>query len=81
MKRLLVVFAAAGAVVTAAATPALADAPPNDNNCLGSIVSHQTPDVVQGGDQGDNATYYAHQYPGGRADFVHDFVEMFCPDL
>jgi hypothetical protein len=56
MKRLLVVFAAAGAVMAAAATPALADAPPNGNNCLGSTVSGQTPGVVRDGAQGDRAS-------------------------
>ena len=78
MKRSLVVLAAAGAVVTAAATPALADAPPNGHNCLGSTVSGQTPGVVQGGAQGANASQFA-QDPGGRADFVHNFVDIFCP--
>jgi hypothetical protein len=78
MKRLLVVFAAAGAVMTAAATPALADAPPNGNNCLGSTVSGQTPSVVRNGAQGDRASQFARD-PGGRADFVHGFVDFFCP--
>jgi hypothetical protein len=43
-------------------------------------VSGQTPDVVQGGAQGANASQFA-QDPGGRADFVYNFVDFFCPDL
>lgn len=75
MKRFLVVLAAAGAVM-AAATPALAAE--NDNNCVGSKVSGVTPDVVQGGQQGANASRFA-GVPGGRADFVQDFFQTFCP--
>jgi hypothetical protein len=38
-RRILIVAAAAIAAVVAGAGPALADAPPNDHNCAGAIVS------------------------------------------
>lgn len=46
MKRFLVVLATAGALVTAAAAPALADATPNNHNCEGAVVSSLTPGVT-----------------------------------
>ena len=75
MKRFLVVLAAAGAVMAAAATPALA----NDNGCVGSTVSSQTPGVVQDHLQGARASGQALSGPGGRADAVQGFFQTFCP--
>jgi hypothetical protein len=89
MKRYLVVLAAAGALATAAATPALADTAPNEHNCEGAVVSSQTPGVVSDPSFPAGVTAEAHKpssdTPGGsRDDFVRSFNDMFvnvanCP--
>lgn len=65
MRRLLVVLAAAGAVVTAAA-PAFADT--NGHNCEGVANSIATPDVVDQNQQGARTSDRAQS--GGQATFV-----------
>ena len=86
MKRYLVVLALAGALVTAAATPALADTAPNDHNCEGAVVSSLTPGFVSNPNFPAGVTAEAHtpstDTPGGsRDDFVRSFNDMFvnCP--
>jgi hypothetical protein len=73
MKRFLVVLATAGALVTAAAVPAFAEAGPNDHNCEGSVNSEFTPQVVNHGQEGDPTSTRATE--GGQASYVQGYNE------
>lgn len=71
MKRYLVVLAATGAVVAAAATPAFADA--GDHNCEGFINSTYTPEVVNHGQEGYRTSTRATDDPGDQAIYVQEY--------
>ena len=76
MKRLLVVFAAAGALVTTAVAPAFADAGPNNHNCEGAVNSGATPGFVSGGQQGSRTSERAQA--GGQSAFVQAYNDQFA---
>ena len=76
MKRLLIALVAVGAAVTAADSPALADAPQNSHNCGGLGEQRRDTRLCRGWAQGSYTSTRARS--GLEAGFVQEYNDTFA---